>query len=131
MKSITFICALLITIVAHSQTADGYLQIQFLGQSGGQYKVQVKNLQNCKADIEFKFNGSASAITPDWKNNINHNEIPALSTVVYTITGTLTTIQIKALSICNWAGQSPVWLTIDQKTLPVTITAIRIRKINY
>src|SRR5689334_2149898 len=98
MKLLTIAFALLITVVAQAQTEDGYLRIQFLGQTGGQYKVQITNKQNCRADIQFQFNGSANSISPDWKNNINHNEIAAGATAVYTITGVLTEIKIKALS---------------------------------
>lgn len=129
MKTITLLCALLITGITQAQTEDGYLRIQFLGQSGGKYMVQITNLQNCKADIEFQFKGTANSITPNWKNNINHNEIGPLATAVYTITGTLTEIKIKALSICQWAGQAPIWLILDNKALPVHFKAIRIKKI--
>jgi len=127
MKPLTLILSLLfITMVAKSQTEDGYLKIFYMGQSGGKYKVQITNKQSCKADLQFQFKGSASAITPNWKNNINHNEIGPLQTCVYEITGTLTEIKVKSLSICNWAGQAPIWLVLDNHTLPVKITAIRV-----
>lgn len=126
---IVFIVIIATLFYFHSMaqtTEDGYLKVVYMGNSGGTYKVKITNKQSCKADISFMFKGSATAISPNWKNNINHNEIPALSTCVYTITGTLTEIKIKALSICNWAGQAPIWLTLDNRALPVAIKDIRI-----
>lgn len=127
MKPLTLILSLLlITMVVKSQTEDGYLKIFYMGSSGGKYKVQITNKQSCRADIQFQFNGSATAITPNWKNNINHNEIGPLETCVYEITGALTEIKIKSLSVCTWAGQAPIWLILDNHALPVSIKAIRI-----
>lgn len=95
---------------------DDYLEAKILGYTSGQYVVEIKNKQSCKADIQFSYDGvGITDVSPNPKNSINYNEIPGNSTKVFYLTGKLKTgkIKIKALTICNWCGSDPKWLKLD------------------
>lgn len=121
-----FIAAFLFFSVygAVGQTADGYLNVQYMGKVNGIHKVQVKNLQSCKVDLAFYVDGKT--ISPI----LSYGQINASDTKVFDITGNANLIKVKALTVCNWRGNPPIWLILDYVSLPVkfkrvTVTVIK------
>lgn len=119
----TVLIAFILSIVAYvsfGQTADGYLNVQYLGYTNGKYKVQVKNLQNCNADIALQYHSQNV-------DGLVNYQIPANGTQVYEIPGSgFQWIKVKALTICQWRGNHPVWLILDYVALPVKIKNLKV-----
>lgn len=114
---------------------DDYLKIKMIGYSAGKYYLAVTNKQTCQADIEIKYEGlQISAISPNPKNNLNHNYVAANATQIFELTGAshVGHVKVQALTICNWMGEHPKWLKVDavQSILPITFISTSIDRID-
>ena len=124
-KYITFIALtiylmLIAFTVTHAQE-NNYLKAVYNGKTNNVYTVTITNKQNCKVDFQLDYTGTANSIVPNPKNEIHNNQLEANQTKSFLVTGNLTAIRIKALSICNWSGES-TWLPINfvvYNTLPL------------
>src|ERR1700760_862828 len=107
--------------------SDAYMQIQLLGYSNGQYVLAITNQQHCDVDFQIDYEGmTATAISPNRKNNLYYNQVKANKTETFYITGNkkVGKIKVMANTICTWQGCNPVWLYVDitQDILPIVIT---------
>lgn len=115
------------------QSSNAYLTVTHMGYNGGEHLIRINNKQSCTVDIQLKYhNITVESVQPNWKNNVNHNSVPpGISEIrVKATNSNECSIEIKALSICNWQGNS-TWLTIyPPAAMPVKFTGIRYTKIN-
>lgn len=123
MKTLLFLTAfILLTLSGFSQSQDPYLKMESLGYANGKHTIRVTNKQSCKADIQFRFGGSVTSVSPNPKNNTQQNEVAASSAQVFEITAPAgRMIEVKALSVCNWQGPAQ-WLSPLSVVLPVKFT---------
>lgn len=132
MKQTIFILiSIFIGLITFSQSSDPYLSTQYLGYENGKHKVKVTNLQSCRVDIQFQYAGPVTGISPNPNNNPEYNSVGGSGSQVFEITGTSSLqIHIKALSICDWKGNMPIWVNPLDNILPVKFTSISAKQIS-
>lgn len=114
--------------VTHAQNENNYLKAVYNGKTGNVYTITITNKQNCKVDFQLDYTGTATAIAPNPKNEIHNNMLEANQTKSFLVTGNLTVIKVKALSICNWSGES-TWITMNMavfSSLPLMFGEVKV-----
>jgi len=126
--ALTIYLMLIAFTVTHAQEND-YFKVVYNGKTSNVYTVTITNKQSCKIDFQFDFTGTVTAVLPSSGNQLTKNQLEGNQTKSFLITGILTGIKVRALTICNSNGNSD-WLNVTMtvfNTLPLMFGEIIVK----